>query len=318
MSNKEILYLIVPCYNEEEVLADTAKQLTQKLGTLIEDGIISPDSRILFVDDGSIDNTWGMIYDLHNEQSSAISGLRLATNVGHQNAILAGLFNAVEYCDITITIDADLQQDINAIGHFLDKYHEGNDIVYGIRNTRNTDSFFKKATASLFYGIMKLLGAKIIKNSADYRLLSKKAIVALMQYNETNLFLRGILPLVGFKSDVVHFDVKKRLAGTSKYTLAKMFSLALNGITSFSVKPIRAIMAIGVISFLASLIIAIVHAVLYFMGQIPTPGLTTIVLSIWALGGLQLVAIGIVGEYIGKTYIETKRRPRYEIWEFVK
>jgi len=318
VSNNDVLYIVVPCYNEEEVLADTAGQLTQKLQALIEHETVSSDSRILFVDDGSSDNTWGLICNLHGEQGSVISGLRLATNVGHQNAILAGLFSAAPLCDITITIDADLQQDINAIDSFLEKYRAGSDIVYGVRNTRNTDSVFKKATASLFYCIMKALGAKIIKNSADYRLLSKKAILALMQYKETNLFLRGILPLVGYKTDVVYFDVQKRKAGTSKYTFSKMFSLALNGITSFSVKPIRAIMIIGVISFLVSLIIAIVHAVLYFMGEIETPGLTTIVLSIWALGGLQLVAIGIVGEYIGKTYIETKQRPRYEVWEFLK
>ena len=226
---------------------------------------------------------------------------------------------AVEARKIAISvIDALGGIGIFGIELFLDKYGEGNDIVYGIRNARNTDSVFKKATASLFYSIMKMLGAKIHKNSADYRLISKRAILALMQYKETNLFLRGILPLVGFKTDVVYFDVQKRTAGTSKYTLGKMFTLALNGITSLSIKPIRAIMLIGAISFIISIVLAIVHAVLYFTGHILTPGLTTIVLSIWALGGLQLVAIGIVGEYIGKTYIETKQRPRYEIWEFLK
>ena len=318
MNNKEILYIIVPCYNEEEVLVDTAKQLSQKLLSLIDSGTVSPDSRVLFVDDGSKDNTWTLISGFHGEPDSVISGLRLTANVGHQNALLAGLFSAAGLCDITITIDADLQQDINAIDSFLEKYFNGNDIVYGVRNTRKADSFFKKASASLFYNIMKLLGAKVVKNSADYRLLSKKAVLALSHYKESNLFLRGILPLVGYQSDIVYFDVQKRLAGTSKYTLSKMLSLALNGITSFSVKPIRAIMMLGMISFLVSFIIAIVHAILYFLGHIPTPGLTTIVLSIWALGGLQLVAIGVIGEYIGKTYIETKERPRYEIWEFLK
>jgi len=318
MTGKSILYIIVPCYNEEEVLVESANKLSEKLLSLIKNDRVSPESKVLFVDDGSTDNTWNMISGFNKEQDSVVSGLRLAANAGHQNAILAGLFSAVEFCDITISIDADLQQDINAIDLFLDKFDAGNDIVYGIRNTRNTDSFFKKATASLFYNIMSSLGAKIIKNSADYRLLSKRAIHALMQYNESNLFLRGILPTIGYNSDVVYFDVQKRTAGTSKYTLGKMFSLALNGITSFSIKPIRAIMLIGVISFIVSLIIAIVHAILYFTGYIPTPGLTTIVLSIWALGGLQLVAIGIVGEYIGKTYTETKRRPRYEIWEYLK
>jgi len=249
---------------------------------------------------------------------SVSAGLRLAANVGHQNAIIAGLFNAAPFCDVTITIDADLQQDINAVDIFLEKYQNGCDIVYGVRNTRKTDSFFKKATATLFYGIMKALGAKIVKNSADYRLLSKKAINALMEYKESNLFLRGIVPIVGFKTDVVYFDVQKRTAGTSKYTLGKMLSLALNGITSFSITPIRVIMAIGAISFIASLIIAIVHVVLYFTGYIENPGWTTVVISIWALGGMQLVAIGVIGEYIGKTYIETKRRPRYEVWEFLK
>jgi len=318
VNNKDILYIIVPCYNEEEVIVETKNRLSQKLLSLVESDIVSSDSRILFVDDGSNDNTWGLISGFYHERDSIILGLRLTTNVGHQNAILAGLFSAVEYCDVTITIDADLQQDIDAADSFLDKYHGGCDIVYGVRNTRKTDSFFKKTSASLFYGFVKLLGAKIIKNSADYRLLSKKAIRALMQYKETNLFLRGILPLVGYETGIVYFDVQKRSAGTSKYTMTKMFSLALNGITSFSIKPIRAIMVLGIISFILSVIIALVHAILYFTGHIPTPGLTTIVLSIWALGGLQLVAIGIVGEYIGKTYIETKARPRYEIWEFLK
>jgi len=314
---KDTLYIIVPCYNEEMVIAEAASRLRQKLLKLIENERISNHSRILFVDDGSKDSTWEIISKLHNQSDSFVSGLRLASNVGHQNAILAGLYSAAEVCDITITIDADLQQDVDAIDSFLEKYHEGNDIVFGIRNTRKTDSLLKKSSATLFYNIMSALGVKIIKNHADYRLLSKRAILTLMQYKEVNLFLRGIIPLVGFKTDVVYFDVKERFAGTSKYTLGKMVTLALNGITSFSVKPIRLITSIGFFTFIVSIIVSIVHLVIHILGGIPIQGWTTVILSIWVLGGLQLVAIGIVGEYIGKTYLETKERPKFVVWEFL-
>jgi len=309
----DVLYIVVPCFNEEEVLPVAAERLGGKLLSLIEREVVSPKSRILFVDDGSKDNTWEIISGLHSVKNSLVSGLRLASNVGHQNALLAGLYKAVEVCDVTITIDADLQQDIDAIDSFLDKYYEGNDIVFGIRSNRRSDTLFKKTSALFFYKTMSAFGVKINKNHADYRLLSKKAILALMDYKEVNLFLRGIIPLVGFKTDVVYFDVKDRFAGKSKYSLAKMTALAFNGITSFSIRPIRAIALVGLLSFLVSIIITIYHLWFYLFGGIPVEGWTTVVISIWALGGLQLVAIGIVGEYIGKTYLETKERPKFTV-----
>ena len=317
MLKNDVLFIIIPCFNEEQVLTNAAQQLKQKLLLLVESGKVSPQSKILFVDDGSTDTTWDLISDIH-EKDNAFSGIRLATNAGHQNALLAGLYKASEICDVTITIDADLQQDINAIESFLEKYYSGCDIVYGIRNTRKTDGIFKKTSALLFYKIMSILGVKIIKNHADYRLLSKKAILALKQFKEVHLFLRGIIPAIGFKTDVVYFDVKDRFAGTSKYTLGKMISLALNGITSFSVKPIRFITLAGFLTFTISLIISIYYLVQHFLGTIPLmQGWTTTVLSIWMIGGLQLLAIGIIGEYIGKSYFESKERPKFIIWEFL-
>jgi len=315
MEGNDILYIVVPCYNEEEVLLVTVAQIKHKLESLIERKVVSSESRILFIDDGSKDNTWELIKSYYIESDGLVSGIRLAANVGHQNALLAGLYTASDVCDVTITIDADLQQDINAIDSFLDKYYRGCDIVYGIRNTRDSDRFLKKTTALFFYKLMASLGVTITKNHADYRLMSKGAIQALKSYKEVNLFLRGIIPMLGFQTDMVYFDVKDRFAGTSKYTLSKMVALALNGITSLSIRPIRAIALIGGLTFIISVIIAIYHVILFFLGSIPIQGWTTITLSIWALGGLQLIALGVVGEYIGKIYLETKERPKFIIWE---
>ena len=317
MNKNDILYIIVPCYNEEEVINQSSKVLSEKLLSLISNKKISGKSKILFIDDGSTDSTWDKLQKLYQE-NSYVSAIRLAANSGHQNAILAGLFKASGFCDVTITIEVDLQQDINAIDEFLEKYYSGCDIVYGVRNTRKTDGLFKKASALFFYKLMSLLGVKITKNHADYRLLSKKVILALMQFKEVNLFLRGIIPTIGFKTDVVYFDVQERKAGTSKYTMRKMTALALNGITSFSIKPIRIITLIGFLTFLMGIGFSIYYLVQYITGNSSLiPGWVTTVLSIWLIGGLQLLSIGIIGEYIGKSYFETKERPKFIIWEFL-
>lgn len=309
------LYLVLPCYNEEEVLNSTAKTLQQKLVTLINSNRISPNSKILFVNDGSRDNTWNLIKSLSSEDTM-FCGISLAHNAGHQNALLAGLMTAREYADIVISIDADLQQDINAIDLMLDKYEEGCEIVYGVRNARDTDSLFKKTTALAFYRIMNMLGSSTIKNHADYRLMSKKALHALSEYQEVNLFLRGLIPLLGFKTDIVYFDVKERTAGQSKYTLSKMLSLALNGITSFSIKPIRIITFIGIAVFLISIVMIIYSITMHVTGQ-TIPGWTSTLCTTWSIGGLQLLALGIIGEYIAKIYIEVKHRPLYYIEESI-
>jgi len=313
--NTDTLYIIVPCFNEEDVIIETSDKLKEKMTELTGNGLISKKSRILFVDDGSKDDTWQIISDLHRRNSIYI-GLRLAYNAGHQNAVLAGLQKASEFCDITITIDADLQQDVSAIDKFLEKYFEGNQIVYGVRNSRKTDAFLKKSFALLFYNTMNSFGAKTIKNHADYRLMSKPAVLALMQFKEVNLFLRGLIPLIGFKSDVVYFDVYNRFAGTSKYTFRKMVSLALNGITSFSIRPIRLIALMGICMFLLSVLTSIYFLVAFLQG-LTVSGWASTIVSVWAIGGLQLFSIGVIGEYIGKTYLETKERPRFIVWEFL-
>lgn len=316
MKKCEILYLVIPCYNEEEVLHETAKQLTLKLSGMIERELISPESRMVFVNDGSKDQTWPIIQELH-EQNPLVLGINLSRNKGHQNALLAGLMTIKEYADMAISLDADLQDDVNAIDQFVEKYYEGCDVVYGVRSARDTDTFFKKFTAQGFYKLMKVLGVDIVYNHADYRLMSKRALNELEHFKEVNLFLRGIVPLIGFKSDVVTYERHERFAGESKYPLKKMLNFAFDGITSFSVKPIRMVTSLGLIIFTISLIMLIFFLVTHFTGH-TVPGWTTIVISVWAIGGLQLLAIGIIGEYIGKIYMESKARPKYIIEDFLK
>ena len=306
------LYLVVPCYNEEEGLEDSACKLLDKMHALAAQGRIDPEeSRIVFINDGSRDKIGDIIRQLYNDHRE-ITGIHFTANFGHQCAVLAGYHFAHGKCDACISIDADLQQDIEAIDLFLDEYEKGNDIVYGVRNSRDTDGFFKKLTSQVFYGMMRLMGTTIIPNHADYRLLSDRALGMLAEYGEGSVFLRGLIPTLGLPSSIVYFDVKERTAGTSKYTLKKMMILAANGITSFSIAPIHYVFFAGVFILFVSLIVMIVTFVEWLQGK-NVSGYTTVVLSIWALGALQLIAIGIVGEYIGKNYIETKKRPRYII-----
>ena len=311
------LYIVVPCYNEEEVLYETSKRLTVKLTSLIEREIVSEKSKILFVDDGSKDKTWEIISGLHGE-NNLISGLKLSRNKGHQNALLAGLMTAKDLCDCAISIDADLQDDIEIIDNFMEKHHGGCDVVYGVRKKRKTDSFFKRTTALAFYKFMRMLGVDSIYNHADYRLMSKRALEALSEFKEVNLFLRGIAPLIGFRSDCVYYDRTERFAGESKYPFKKMLSFAIDGVTSFSVKPLKMISTLGiVIAFLSvgGLIYALVSK--FVFPESTMSGWTAIVASIWLLGGIQLLCIGVVGEYIGKIYSEIKARPRFIIDEFL-
>ncbi len=309
------LYLVLPCYNEEEVLNETAKRLLEKMNTLIGNKTINPDSRIVFVDDGSKDKTWSIIEQLH-ESHELISGVKLSRNKGHQNALLAGLMTVKEHCDMAISMDADLQDDINAVDKMVAKYYEGCDVVYGVRSSRQTDTFFKRFTAEAFYKIMQKLGVDIVFNHADYRLMSRRALDGLESFGEVNLFLRGIVPLIGYKSDVVTYERSERFAGESKYPLKKMLAFAFEGITSFSVKPIRMITSLGFIIFSISILMLIYFLIVFFCGR-TVPGWTTIVVSVWAIGGLQLLAIGIIGEYIGKTYLETKQRPKFIVDRFL-
>lgn len=304
-----VLYLVVPCYNEEEGLGYTARVMAEKLEALVRIGKIDKKSRILLVDDGSGDNTWKIIFGLCR-QDNRFCGIRFARNYGHQSAILAGMMKARIHADMVVTIDADLQQDIEALDRFIQCYLEGAEIVYGIRNNRNTDGFFKKTTATCFYRLMELLGCHIIPNHADYRLLSKAALDALAEYKEVNLFLRGLIPTMGFVSDVVYFDVKKREAGRSKYTLRKMFSLAVDGITSMSIRPLRLITVLGFMVSLFSCGMMIKCLIDWALGN-NLQGYTTTLLVSLILGGLTLFSLGIVGEYVGKIYLETKSRPRY-------
>ena len=310
----DILSIVVPCYNEEEMLPITFESLRNKLAELIEKGKISPESFLLFVDDGSKDKTWELI-DNENKVHKEVKGLKLAGNVGHQFALTAGLIFAKDICDISISIDADLQDDIDVFEEMVDKYHEGCDIVYGVRNKRKTDSIFKRVTAQGFYKVMNFFGAKTIYNHADFRLMSKRALEQFSKYSEENLYLRGIVPLIGYKTDCVYYDRKVRVAGKSKYPLRKMIALAVEGITSFSVKPIRYIVLLGFISVLLSLA-AFVYALVSFFLKTVEPGWTSLIVSIWFLGGVQLISIGLIGEYIGKIYMEVKRRPRYNIEKY--
>ena len=305
------LAIVVPCYNEEEMLPLTTKELTGVLSDLITKQKIAPDSYILYVDDGSKDSTWELIRKFHEEEKK-VFGLKLAGNVGQQNALTAGMLNAMEHADIMISIDADLQDDTAVMEEMVDKFHEGKDIVYGVRNDRKKDSFFKRTTAQMFYKVMAAFGVKTVYNHADYRLMSKRALQEFSKYQEINLYLRGVMPLIGYETDCVYYERKERVAGESKYPLKKMLALAWNGITSFSVKPIDFITALG--GFLIFLcVIAAVYALVSYCNGHTVPGWTSLILSIWFLGGMQLVAIGMIGQYIGKIYIEVKHRPRYNV-----
>ena len=315
MTEKRVLYLVVPCYNEEEVLDETAKQLNQKLEGLISSGKVSGDSRILFVNDGSKDQTWMIISRLH-EEYRLVSGLNLSRNRGHQNAVLAGLMYAKEHAVVAISLDADLQDDVNAIDEMVEKYYAGNDVVYGVRSSRKKDTFFKKTTAEGYYKILKWMGVDIVFNHADYRLMSKRVLDQLENYKEVHLFLRGMVPLIGYPSDTVYYERNERFAGESKYPLKKMLAFAFDGISSFSVKPIRFIVWLGFLVFFVSLVMLIYSIVRHAMGH-TVLGWSSLIVSIWALGGLQLLSIGVIGEYIGKVYMETKARPKFAIQDIL-
>ena len=305
----DVLYLVIPCYNEQEVLHDTADAVKLKMEKLISDGKISPESRVVLVNDGSKDDTWNIIEEIHNI-NPLFQGIKLSRNRGHQNALLAGLMTVKEHCDVTISLDADLQDDINAIDGMLDKYYDGCDIVYGVRSARDKDTFFKRTTAEGFYKLMSFMGVEMTFNHADYRLMSRRALDGLESFNEVNIFLRGMVPMIGYKSDSVYYERKERMAGESKYPLKKMLAFAMEGITSLSIKPIRMITTLGVLIFCVSIIMLIYSLVRYFSGA-TIEGWTSTAVSIWAIGGLQLLGIGVVGEYIGKIYLETKHRPKF-------
>lgn len=309
--NNNILTIIIPCFNEEEVLPETCSEVGDILNNLISEKKVSPKSKILFVDDGSKDDTWRLIKE-YSKQYSYITGITFTRNYGHQNALLAGLSVASKYSDIMITIDADLQDDVKAIYEMVDKYYQGNDVVYGVRSSRQTDTFFKKNTALAFYSLMKKMGVQLVPNSADYRLMSKRAVLALLEYQERNLFLRGMVPLVGYQSSKVFYERKERFAGKSKYPLKKMVHFALDGITSFSTMPIKLIMNLGILIILISIILMIYTLIQKFNGG-TVSGWSSLMISIWLLGGIQLLSLSILGEYIGKIFTEVKRRPRFHI-----
>ncbi len=311
MKKEEILYVVVPCYNEEEVLTETTKRLKEKLENLIKDKKISNKSRVMYINDGSKDNTWNLIEEISNKEN-LFTGISLSRNRGHQNALLAGLMIAKNYADIVISMDADLQDDINAIDEMIEKYNNGAQIVYGVRSSRKKDTAFKRITAEGFYKFMKLMGVEVVFNHADYRLTSKRVLEELENYGEINLFLRGMFPLIGFKTDIVYYERNERFAGSSKYPLKKMLSFAWEGITSFSVKPIKTILNIGIIMFVLSIIMIIYSIISKCLGN-AVDGWTFITCSIWLVAGIQMLSLGIVGEYIGKIYSETKRRPRFII-----
>lgn len=313
MENK--LYLVIPCYNEEEVLPETSKRLKEKVTSLITKGKIDEGSRIVFVNDGSKDRTWELISELH-KQDPMFSGINLSRNRGHQNALLAGLMTVKDHADMVISMDADLQDDIDAVDEMVEKYLNGVDIVYGVRSSRAKDTFFKKATAEGFYKLMNSMGANTVFNHADYRLMSRRALEGLAQFGEVNLFLRGIVPMIGYTTDVVYYERGERFAGESKYPLGKMLSFAVEGITSLSTKPIRLITGLGFFIFLISIIILIYSLVRHFMGE-TIVGWTTLMVSVWGIGGLILLSLGVVGEYIGKIYLETKARPRFIVEDFL-
>ena len=312
MNENKTLYIVVPCYKEQEVLPETSKRLKEKVLALRAQGKIGAGSRIMFVNDGSSDNTWPIISQLHEQEPEIFSGVNLSRNRGHQNALLAGLMTAVNYADMIVSMDADLQDDINAVDEMVDRYHEGFEVVYGVRSKRDTDTFFKRFTAEGFYKVMKMLGVDIVFNHADYRLMSRRAVEGLAQFGEVNLFLRGIVPQIGYRWTTVTYERAERFAGESKYPLKKMLAFAADGITSFSVKPIRLILSVGVVVFLVSLVMLMYALIAKLLGH-TSAGWTSLMGSIWLIGGIQLLSLGVVGEYIGKIYNETKRRPRFII-----
>ena len=309
------LMIVIPCYNEEQVLPETAKRLTEKMGRLIGGGLCGADSRVLLVDDGSKDKTWQVITGLC-EQNPLFEGLKLSRNRGHQNALLAGLMTARRHCDVSISMDADLQDDMEAIDQFLAEHAKGCDVVYGVRNKRKTDTFFKRQTALFFYRFMKGLGVDIVFNHADYRLMSKRALDALAAFPEVNLFLRGLAPLVGYQTGTVYYDRTARFAGESKYPFKKMLAFAIDGITSFSVKPLRLITTLGIVILAISLLMLLYTLVSWILGK-TVVGWTSTLASIWMIGGIQLFCLGVIGEYIGKIYNEVKRRPRFIIERYL-
>lgn len=310
-SELSTLYLVIPCYNEEEILYITTEELLQKINQLISEKKISNLSKVLYVDDGSKDKTWTLIEDIHHKHN-LFCGIKLSKNKGHQNALYAGLMCAKQYADIAISMDADLQDDINVIDKMLEEYENGSQIVYGVRSSRKKDSFFKKLTAESFYKLMKLMGVEIIFNHADCRLMSKVTLEALEQYDEVNLFLRAIVPQIGYKASIVYYERNERIAGQSKYPIKKMLKFATEGITSFSVGPLKIIASIGLIMSFLSFIVIIYALITKFIGNVVS-GWTFIISSIWLVSGIQMLSIGILGEYVGKIYEETKKRPKYII-----
>ena len=311
----EKLYIVIPCYNEEEVLEETKKELKKKIGDLIQKKQIDQQSKVIFINDGSKDKTWDLIQKFYQEDK-LFGGINLSRNRGHQNALLAGLLTVKDDADIVISMDADLQDDIDAIDEMIEKREEGADIVYGVRNSRKKDSFFKRTTAQGFYHVMKMLGVDVVYNHADYRLTSKRVLNSLEDYKEVNLFLRGIFPLIGFKSDIVYYERKERFAGKSKYPLKKMLNFAWDGITSFSVKPIRLVLNVGIVILVLSFLMILYSVIQKVLGN-TVDGWTFIVCSLWLLGGIQMLSLGIIGEYIGKIYSETKARPRYLVSDYL-
>ena len=312
----KILYLVIPCYNEEEVLPITKKELKGKMESLIKEKKISKESRVMFVNDGSKDKTWELIEQFHEEDPLFV-GVKLSRNKGHQNALLAGLMTAKNYADITISMDADLQDDISVIDKMIEENNKGSEIVYGVRSSRKKDSWFKRFTAESFYKLMKVMGVEVVFNHADCRLMSKRALDELENFDEVNLFLRGIVPLIGFQTSIAYYERNERVAGESKYPLKKMLSFAWDGITSFSVKPLKMITTMGFIMLLISIAIIIYTIIVKILGN-TVDGWAFIMLSIWFIGGVQLVSIGLIGEYVGKIYSETKHRPRYIIEKELK
>ena len=311
----EKLYIVIPCYNEEEVLDKTKTELKKKMNTLIQNKKIDKQSKVIFVNDGSKDKTWDLIQQFY-QGDKLFGGINLSRNKGHQNALLAGLLTVKDDADIVISMDADLQDDIDAIDLMIEKRKEGADVVYGVRNSRKKDSFFKRTTAQGFYRVMKMLGVDVIYNHADYRLTSRRVLDSLKDYREVNLFLRGIFPLIGFKSDIVYYERKERFAGKSKYPLKKMLNFAWDGITSFSVKPIRLVLNVGVVILFLSFLMILYSVIQKVLGN-TVDGWTFIVCSLWLLGGIQMLSLGIIGEFIGKIYSETKARPRYLVTDYL-
>ena len=316
MSKVPVLFIVIPCYNEQEALPITAKRLTELTDDMISRKIIAPESRIVLVDDGSRDDTWKVISGLH-EANARFEGVKLAHNAGHMNALWAGMTLAAERCDCVITIDADLQDDVNAMYGFLEEYRNGADVVYGVRSSREKDTFFKRTTAQGFYRMMKGMGVDLVYNHADYRLLSKRALEALLSFGEVNMFLRGMVPMLGFKTAKVYFERGERVAGESKYPLKKMIAFAAEGVTSLSNKPIRWVLGLGALCMLLGVAMAVYVIVSLVQGH-TVAGWASLMMSIWLLGGLQLMALGVIGEYIGKIYMETKRRPKFILEEHLK